>query len=467
MPITPEKKMELLVSLCKRRGFIYPGSEIYGGFANSWDYGPYGAELKKNIRDAWWTRFVRGREDMVGVETPIVMHPKVWEASGHVATFTDPLVEDKKTHVRHRLDHLLEAAGVDVGGMSLDQMAAALKEKGLKSPQGNELADPKLFNLMLKTYLGVTEDAKSLAYLRPETAGGMFVAWKNVRDTARKRLPFGVAQIGKAFRNEITPGNFIFRTREFDQMEIEYFVKPTDGARAFDLWLSAMKDWVSEELRLSDANVVYHEIAEADRAFYSARTIDVEYRYPFGLKELYGLANRTDYDLTCHGKATGEDLRWLDPETNEKVLPHVIEPTWGLDRTVLVLLCEHLDVDEAESANKDVEPRMVLRLPPRLAPVKVAVLPLQKDEALVAKARELAASLRGEGWVVEYDESASIGKRYRRQDEVGTPWCVTVDFDSVNDGAVTVRNRDSMEQVRIPMGEVADMVRKGIKENRA
>jgi glycyl-tRNA synthetase len=250
-------------------------------------------------------------------------------------------------------------------------------------------------------------------------------------------------------------------------MEIEYFVKPTDGARAFDLWLSAMKDWVSEELRLSDANVVYHEIAEADRAFYSARTIDVEYRYPFGLKELYGLANRTDYDLTCHGKATGEDLRWLDPETNEKVLPHVIEPTWGLDRTVLVLLCEHLDVDEAESANKDVEPRMVLRLPPRLAPVKVAVLPLQKDEALVAKARELAASLRGEGWVVEYDESASIGKRYRRQDEVGTPWCVTVDFDSVNDGAVTVRNRDSMEQVRIPMGEVADMVRKGIKENRA
>ncbi len=451
MPISPEKKMDLLVSLCKRRGFIYPGSEIYGGFANSWDYGPYGAQLKKNIKDAWWNRFVIGRDDMVGIETPIIMHPKVWEASGHVATFSDPLVDCKKCKHRFRADHLME---VNQGMLGRCPLCTG------------ELTDIKNFNLLFKTSIGVTEDTSHIAYLRPETAGGMFVAWKNVRDSARKRLPFGIAQVGKAFRNEITPGNFIFRTREFDQMEIEYFVRPEDSARAFEEWLIAMKAWVKNILKLQDANVVYHEIADVDRAFYSTRTIDVEYTYPFGTKELYGLANRSDYDLSRHAEASDMDLRYVDSANGEKILPHIIEPTWGLDRTVLAVLSEHLDIDEVDTAEGEgTEPRMVLRLPPLLAPVKVAILPLQKKEELVSIAKKISASCREKGLAVEYDESGSIGKRYRRQDEVGTPWCVTVDFDSVTDGACTVRSRDSMEQVRMDVGEIAGWVEEKIKMN--
>lgn len=435
------KTMELLVSLCKRRGFVYPDSDIYGGFANAWDYGPYGTELKNNIRDAWWQMFVRERDDMMGIDTPVVQNPKVWEASGHLATFTDPLVDCKKCKKRFRADHLMEASGKDI--------------KEMRCPEcGGEFTDVRNFNLMLKTFIGVNEDATATAYLRPETAAGMFTAFKNVRDTMRKKLPFGIAQVGKAFRNEITPGNFIFRTREFEQMEIEYFVPPALADEMFEHWLAQMKVWVHDVLKLPAEKVVYHEIPDADRAFYSKRTIDVEFEYPFGTKELYGLANRTDYDLSRHQEHSKEDLRWLDPETGERFIPHVIEPSWGLTRTVLAVLAAHFDVDEAEAVSGETEPRMVLRLPPRLAPVKAAVFPLQKKDGQPELAKELAAMLRKRGWMIEYDESGSIGKRYRRQDEIGTPWCITVDFDSVAQRTVTIRDRDSMEQVRVSIDEV-------------
>jgi glycyl-tRNA synthetase len=459
--ISPDQKMDLLVSLCKRRGFIYPGSEIYGGFANSWDYGPYGAELRRNIRNAWWQKFVIGRDDVIGIETPVIMNPKAWEASGHLSNFSDPLVDCKKCKHRFRADHLLEAKQAEPGY----DKEKPVDLKDLKCPLcGGELTDIRAFNLMLKTFVGVTEDAANTAYLRPETAGGMFVGWKNVRDSMRKKLPFGIAQIGKAFRNEITPGNFIFRTREFEQMEIEYFCKPADAPKAFEMWLEEQKSWVNDVLKLDPKHVVYHEIPEADRAFYSARSVDTEYEYPFGVKELYGIANRTDYDLSRHQESSKEDLRWLDPETGEKVLPYVVEPTWGLDRTLLAVLAEHMDVDEAPTTGEgDKEPRTVLRLPPVLAPVKAAILPLQKKEELVKIAKELASSLRSRGIVVEYDESASIGKRYRRQDEIGTPWCFTVDFDSVEKQSVTVRDRDSMSQERIALSEVASWISERLK----
>jgi len=457
--ISPDKKMDLLMSLCKRRGFVYPDSDIYGGFANAWDYGPYGIELKNNIRDAWWKRFVHGREDVVGVDTPIIQHPKVWEASGHLATFSDPLVEDKKTHKRYRLDHLLEEAGVNISGMPFDAMKAEMIAHKLKSPDGNELAEPKQFNLMFKTFVGVSEDTAATAYLRPETAAGMFTAWKDIRDTMRKKVPFGIAQVGRAFRNEITPGNFIFRTREFEQMEIEYFVKPDKSADAFEMWLTEMKGWVNDVLELDASRVVYKEIPEADRAFYSKRTIDVEYHYPFGQKELYGLANRADYDLSRHQEFSGEDLRWFDAESGERYIPHVVEPTWGLSRTVLAVLCEHLDIDEADTTEEgEKEPRMVLRLPPRLAPVKAAVLPLQKKDGLSELGRELAQKIRAAGIVVEYDESGSIGKRYRRQDEIGTPWCFTLDYQSKEDGTVTVRDRDAMTQERVAIKDIVGWI---------
>lgn len=449
--------MDLLVSLCKRRGFVYPDSDIYGGFANAWDYGPYGVELKNNIRNAWWNRFVRGRDDVVGVDTPVIQHPKVWEASGHLQTFTDPLVDCKRCKRRFRADHLLEARQAEPGYDT--ERPADLKD--LRCPEcGGELTGIRNFNLMFKTFVGVTEDSSSTAYLRPETAAGMFTSWRDVRDTMRKKLPFGIAQVGKAFRNEITPGNFIFRTREFEQMEIEYFVRPEDAPAAFETWLREMKAWVTDVLRLDPSHVTYHEIPEQERAFYSARTIDVEYAYPFGTKELYGLANRTDYDLSRHQEFSGEDLRWFDQETGERFIPHVIEPTWGLNRSVLAVLAEHLDVDEADTAEEgEKEPRMVLRLPPTLAPVTAAVLPLQKKEPLADLARSLTAAVRNAGFAVEYDEGASIGKRYRRQDEIGTPWCFTVDPESLETKTVTVRDRDSMTQERVALDEVPSFIR--------
>ncbi len=452
MAISPEQKMDLLVSLCKRRGFVYPDSEIYGGFANAFDYGPYGVELKNNIRDEWWNRFVKLRDDVVGLDAPIIQNPKMWDASGHTQNFSDPLVDCKKCKSRFRADHLLEAKQAEPGY----DKEKPVEMKDIRCPKCNgELTDVRQFNMMFKTAVGVTDDASSVAYLRPETAGGMFVAWKNIRDSVRKRLPFGVAQVGKAFRNEITPGNFIFRTREFEQMEIEVFCQPHLAPEVFEQWLAEMKSWVFDVLKLSPKNVVFHEISAEERAFYSQRTVDIEYAYPFGVKELYGIANRTDYDLSRHAEFSKEDLRWLDPETNEKVLPYVVEPTWGLTRSVLAVLCEHLDIDEADTADgADKEPRMVLRLPPRLAPVKAAVFPLQKKDEMASLAKELVAALRAKGIVTEYDESASIGKRYRRQDEIGTPWCFTVDFDSVNDKTVTVRDRDAMTQERLAIADV-------------
>lgn len=444
--------MDLLVSLCKRRGFVYPDSEIYGGFANAWDYGPYGVELKNNIRDAWWKRFVHGREDVVGIDTPVIQHPKIWEASGHLQNFSDPLVECKRCHHRFRADHLLEAKQAEPGY----DKERPLDVKDLRCPDcGGEFTDIMHFNLLMKTFIGVREDAGAVAYLRGETAAGMFTAWKNVRDSIRKKLPFGIAQVGKAFRNEITPGNFIFRTREFEQMEIEYYVKPEDAPRAYEMWLEEYKKWCGEVLKLDVSRVQYHEIEAADRAFYSKRSIDPEYQFPFGMKELGGLAYRTDWDLSRQQEFSGEDLRWFDQETGERFIPHVIEPTWGLTRSVLAVLCEHLDIDEADTANEgEKEPRMVLRFPPKLAPVKAAILPLQKKEDLVHVAKNLVMQLRQAGIVVEYDESASIGKRYRRQDEIGTPWCFTVDFESLEDKKVTVRDRDSMSQERVAIADV-------------
>lgn len=460
MPISSEQKMDLLVSLCKRRGFVYPDSEIYGGFANAWDFGPYGVELKNNIRDAWWKRFVHGRDDVVGVDTPIIQHPKVWEASGHIQNFSDPLVECKRCHHRFRADHLMEAKQAEPGYDKEKPVAIT----DIACPDcGGQLTDIMHFNLMLKTFIGVKDDATSVAYLRPETAAGMFTTWKNIRDSIRKKLPFGVAQVGKAFRNEITPGNFIFRLREFEQMEIEYFCLPKDAEAAYEMWLGEYKAWVKDVLKIDDAHVQYREIPTDERAFYSARSIDPEYAFPFGMKELGGLANRTDYDLSRHQEFSKEDLRWMNPETGEKVLPFVIEPTWGLTRTVLAVLCEHLDIDEAETTEEgEKEPRMVLRLPPKLAPVKVAVFPLQKKEELVKIAKDLVTTLRSQGLVVEYDESGSIGKRYRRQDEIGTPWCITVDQDSLSDHSVTVRDRDAMTQDRVSVAEIPGWIKESL-----
>lgn len=444
--------MEKLISLCKRRGFIFPGSELYGGLANSWDYGPLGVELKNNIKAAWWKRFVHRRDDMVGIDAALIMNPKVWEASGHVGHFSDPLVEDVITHERFRADHLLEAAGVDITGMKVEDMARVIGERGLKSPKGNALTAPKAFNLMLSTHLGPVEDASTKSYLRPETAQAMFVDWKQVQSVTRRRLPFGIAQQGKAFRNEITPGNFIFRTREFEQMEIEYFVKPSEWEKHFESWLEEMRGWMRF---LGLKNWVEHEIPAADRAHYSARTVDIEYEYPFGLKELYGIAYRGNYDLTNHEKNSGEDLKYLDPETNERILPHVVEPTFGVDRSVLVTLLAAYDEEQAPTSEEgETDLRVVLRLPKAIAPIKVAVLPLSKKPELSDPARKLAQTLR-EHWVVEYDETQSIGKRYRRQDEIGTPFCVTMDFESLTDQAVTVRDRDSMKQERV---KIADLV---------
>ncbi|MBL8030157.1 MAG: glycine--tRNA ligase [Candidatus Doudnabacteria bacterium] len=436
--------MDKIVSLCKRRGFVFPGSEIYGGLANSWDYGPLGTELKNNIKQLWWKKFVQQRDDVVGVDAALIMNPKVWQASGHVATFNDPLVEDKETHERFRLDHFLEENGVQVAGMTFEQMVETLKKMGLRSPKGNELTEPKKFNMMFKTNLGPVDDEDSKVYLRPETAQGMFVNFKNILGTSRKQLPFGIAQIGPAFRNEITPGNFIFRTREFEQMEIEYFVRPEEWEKWFEYWLDQQKEWC-KEIGIFD-QAVFIEIPEADRAHYSKRSIDTEFKFPFGQKELYGLAYRTDYDLKNHQEKSGQSLEYTDPQTGEKVLPHCIEPTWGVSRTFLAVLTSAYDDSDPEN--------ITLKLPYKLAPYKAAVFPLLKNKPeLVSKAREIYENLRKD-FMVAWDDRGNVGKRYYSQDEIGTPFCITVDFDSLEDGAVTIRNRDTKQQERIKIEEV-------------
>jgi glycyl-tRNA synthetase len=434
--MAPDNVMEKLISLAKRRGFIYQGSEIYGGLAGTFDYGPLGVALKNNLKNLWWNMFVNQREDMYGVDAAILMNQNVWKASGHVSGFSDPLVECKKCKKRYRADHIEKEGDI--------WTCENCKTK-------NEFA-PRQFNMMFKTNVGATEDENSVSYLRPETAGGIFVNFKNVIDSFHPKLPFGIAQIGKAFRNEIAPRDFIFRLRELEQMEIEYFVKPENWEEVFEEFRKAMHEW-TKQIGLDGSRVHELEIADSDRAHYSKRTIDFEFDFPFGQKELYGLAYRTDFDLKAHGLASGVDLTYYDEETKERFIPHVIEPSFGVDRTILAVLANAYSEDELGG-----EKRVYLKLSPAIAPIKVAVFPLLKNKpTLVTKAREVFEMLRKEmpGRVL-FDDNGNIGKRYRRQDEIGTPYCITIDFDTLEDETVTVRNRDTGEQERVKIGELKD-----------
>ena len=427
-------QMERVVNLAKRRGLVFPSSEIYGGFRSTWDYGPLGVLLKRNVKDAWWRSLVQLRDDVVGLDSSILMAPQVWEASGHVATFTDPLVDCRSCHERFRADQL-PASG-------------ACPNCGAK----DSFTEARHFNLMFKTHVGPVEDDASVAYLRPETAQGIFVNFKNVQTASRKKPPFGIAQVGKSFRNEITPGNFIFRTREFEQMEMEFFVPPEEGDRWFEYWCQERFRWYTD-LGIPESMLRLRPHDPDELSHYSAGTADVEFQYPWGWGELEGIANRTDYDLRQHQEHSGQDLTYYDQEQDRHYLPHVIEPAAGADRATLAFLLAAYDEDEAPTADGKVEKRTVLRLHPRLAPIKAAVLPLSKNERLTPLASEVAAALRPH-LMIDVDLAGAIGRRYRRQDEVGTPFCVTVDFDSLEDQAVTVRERDSMEQVRVPIAEL-------------
>ena len=453
-----EKNMETVVTLAKGRGFVYSGSEIYGGLANSWDYGPLGVELKNNIKKAWWKKFVQECPYNVGLDSAIIMNPETWVASGHLGGFSDPLMDCKNCKTRHRADKLIEDYVAQNGlsdnpaAMSDAEMAEYIKEHGIACPDcgSHDFTDIRKFNLMFKTFQGVTEDSTSTLYLRPETAQGIFVNFKNIARTTRKKVPFGVAQIGKSFRNEITPGNFIFRTREFEQMELEFFCKPGTDLEWFEFWRGYCRDWLlnlgmdEESLRLRD-----HDKDEL--CFYSKATTDFEFLFPFGWGELWGVADRTDYDLTQHANHSGENMEYFDPETNEKYVPYVIEPSLGADRVLLAFLCNAYD----EETDDKGDTRVVLRLHPALAPFKAAVLPLSKK--LNEGAGKVYAEL-SKYFMIDYDDAGSIGKRYRREDEIGTPFCITYDFDSETDGCVTVRDRDTMEQVRLPIAELKSYI---------
>jgi glycyl-tRNA synthetase len=445
-----ESSMEKIVSLCKRRGFIFPGSEIYGGLAGTFDYGPLGVALKRAIENEWWKFFVTARDDMYGLDASIISSQKIWEASGHLTGFTDPLVEDVKTKKNHRADHLIEDAGHSAAGLTPAQMSALIKEKGIKSPDGNELAEAKTFNLLYPVQMGASSDTSSTAYLRGELAQGMFTNYKNVMDSIHPKLPFGLAQIGKAFRNEIAPRDYTFRSREFNLMEFEYFFDPRSGdwESLFEMWRGQMYAWMDHVGIKKD---LAHEIEKKgpDLAHYSKRTIDIEFDFPFGQKELYGLAYRTDFDLKQHEAYSGVSQAYVDDQTGEKFIPHVLEPTFGIDRTILAILTSAYDEEVVEE-----ETRVVLRFKSNIAPVQIAVLPLSKKEELSGKASEITQILRKIARI-DYDETQSIGKRYRRQDEIGTPYCVTVDFETLEDGAVTVRDRDSMKQERVAIAELS------------
>ena len=460
--------MDKIAALCKRRGIVFPGSDIYGGLANTWDYGPLGAELKRNVKNLWWSNFVHRRRDMVGLDAGILMHPKVWEASGHVQNFNDPLVDCKTCRARFRADHLIEdRLGQHAEGKSPAEMSAIIREAGLKCPNcGNAtLTEARQFNMMFRTTIGPVEETGTEVFLRPETAQAIFVQFKNVVSTGRVKVPFGIAQIGKAFRNEITPGNFIFRQLEFEQMEIEYFVKPEESAEAFEEWLSRMREWLTL-IGIRPDHVRVREHDKDELSHYSSRTADFEYQFPgaMGWRELYGLANRTDFDLTQHQTASGDDLSYFDQAENRRYIPYVIEPSFGVDRTCLVLLIDAYDEEETVDVNGKPDTRVVLRLHPRVAPYKAAVLPLMKKPELAEPARRLFEALEEEtGALIEYDETGNIGKRYRRQDEIGTPFCFTFDFDSLDDHAVTVRHRDDMSQERIPIAEVAGWLSERIR----
>ena len=431
-------------------GYFFQGSEIYGGLSNTWDYGPLGSEIKQNIRKMWWKKFVQESSTNVGIDAAIMMNPKVWEATGHVATFNDPLIDCKSCKQRFRADQLIESEfpNADVNGMTNEQMMAFIRENHVKCPNcGKEdFTDIRQFNMMFKTHIGVTEDSKSVVYLRPETAQGMFVNFKNVLRTTRRKLPIGICNVGRAFRNEITPGQMTFRTREFDQMEMEFFCKPGEDLKWFDYWKQYCLNFV-DSLGIKKDNLRYRDHEPEELAFYSKATTDIEYLFPFGWGEIWGIADRTDYDLNRHIKYSGEALDYLDPETNEKYVPYCIEPSVGLDRLVLMTLCDAYD----EEAVGEGDTRIVMHLNPVVAPYKAAILPLSKK--LEEKAREVEQQL-AKYFNVIYDDTGSIGKRYRRQDAVGTPYCITIDFDTLEDGAVTIRERDSMAQVRLPIGEL-------------
>lgn len=446
-------RVEAVVNLCKRRGFIFQSSEIYGGTRSAWDYGPNGVELKDNIRRQWWQHMVRGRDDVVGLDSSIILAPQVWEASGHVNAFVDPLTECKKCHKRWRADQLIEAYQDKHGKEPVNGLAdITCTNCGTKG----DFTEPRDFNGMLRTTIGVVEDAGAVHYLRPETAQGIFVNYLNVMTSARKKPPFGIGQTGKSFRNEITPGNFIFRTREFEQMEMEFFVEPGTDEQWHDYWLEQRWQWYVD-LGLDPENMRFFEHPKEKLSHYSKRTVDIEYRFRFAgseWAELEGIANRTDFDLTTHGQHSGTDLSYFDQEKNERWVPYVIEPAAGLSRAVLAFLLEAYAEDEAPNAKGGVDTRTVLRFDPRLAPVKVAVLPLSRNADLSPKAKDLAADLR-KRWNVDFDDAGAIGRRYRRQDEVGTPFCITVDFDTLEDQAVTIRERDTMQQERIGLDAVA------------
>ena len=446
-----EKTMEKIVALAKNRGFVYQGSEIYGGLANSWDYGPLGAEFKNNVKKAWWKKFVQESAHNVGVDCAIFMNSQVWVTSGHVGGFSDPLMDCKSCKERFRADNIIEEyieknrTGEKADGMSNEEMKAYIDEKGIVCPScgKNDFTDIRQFNLMFKTHAGVTEDSKNLIYLRPETAQGIFVNFRNVQRTTRKKIPFGIAQIGKSFRNEITPKNFIFRTREFEQMELEFFCEPGTDAQWFDYWRKFCIDWL-KDLGLKPENTRVRDHDTDELSHYSKATTDIEFLFPFGWGELWGIANRTDYDLMCHQNASGQDMSFFDPTTNEKFVPYCIEPSVGVDRSVLAFFCDAYDEEELPDGTT----RTVLRLHHALAPVKVAVLPLSKK---LSEEAERILNILNKHFVCEYDDTGAIGKRYRRQDEIGTPFCITADFDTLEDNAVTVRYRDSMEQERIPI----------------
>ena len=451
-----EKTMEKIVALAKNRGFVYPGSEIYGGLANTWDYGPLGVELKNNVKKAWWKKFIQESPYNVGVDCAILMNPQTWVASGHVGGFSDPLMDCKECKERFRADKLIEDYRKEQGlpeesvdGWGNEKMKAYIEENNICCPScgAHNFTDIRQFNLMFKTFQGVTEDAKNIVYLRPETAQGIFVNFKNVQRTTRKKIPFGIGQIGKSFRNEITPGNFTFRTREFEQMELEFFCKPGEDLQWFEYWRSYAKKWL-DDLGMQAENLRFRDHAKEELSHYSKATTDVEYLFPFGWGELWGIADRTDFDLTCHQNVSGQDMSYFDAATNEKYIPYCIEPSLGADRMTLAFLCDAYD--EEEVAEGDV--RTVLHFHPAIAPIKAAILPLSKK--LSDKASEIYAELSKE-FAVDFDETGSIGKRYRRQDEVGTPFCITYDFESENDGCVTVRDRDTMEQVRMPIAELS------------
>ena len=455
--LNSEKTMEKIVALCKNRGYVYQGSEIYGGLSNTWDYGPLGVEFKNNVKKAWLKKFVQESPYNVGLDSAILMNPQVWVASGHVGGFSDPLMDCRECKTRHRADKLIEEVGGDANAMTFEQMADYIREHKVACPDcgSTNFTDIRKFNLMFKTFQGVTEDAKNEIFLRPETAQGIFVNFANIQRTTRRKLPFGVAQIGKSFRNEITPGNFVLRTREFEQMELEFFCKPGTDLDWFYYWKDYCKQFILD-LGIAEENIRLRDHSAEELSFYSTATTDIEFLFPFGWGELWGIADRTNYDLTQHQTHSGKSLEYFDPETNERYIPYVIEPSLGADRIALAFLCDAYD----EEVIDEKDTRIVMRLHPFLAPYKAAILPLSKK--LGEKAEEVRALL-SKHFMVEYDDAGSIGKRYRRQDEIGTPFCITYDFDSLEDQCVTVRDRDTMQQERIAIDNLVDYINKKLE----